>query len=337
MAEEVKRKYTCSEDALYEITRRTIASLEHDLADFFAKSTNYTLLYVNMVKGLRTTAMALPNEDQRNATHEATRNLLPGLIEPIKANYKTLQGFIRDGWPTEEPNPRYEEAGLLKYNAIRQSNWEAVVGLQQMMLDFVAVPANLAKLTSPGGMPAGFVAQLGTDYAPFDTAYTLFGNTIDTTTARNAKVTANNALTLECKKFMKFGVESVYRNNSGQQDLYTWSKIEEQVDGGMAGIHLLAMNGEADVPEAEVECTWKPDGKEAVTWLTAKTGVGVQMLEAGEGVLTVKKKGIHMISKRFEIDPGVKKQVQAIVMPETSPTLGEIVLGRGTRPVVNKP
>jgi hypothetical protein len=199
------------------------------------------------------------------------------------------------------------------------------------------VPANLATLTTPGGMPVGFVAQLGTDYSPFETAYNLFGATVDTTTARNAKVTANNLMTTECKKFMKFGVEVVYRTNPGMQDLFTWSKIEEQVDGGVAGIHLKALNGALDVPESDVELTWKPDGKEPVSWLTAKTGIGEQVLEAGEGTLTVKKQGMHVLTKKFTIDAGVKKQVKAFVMPETSSDHGEIVLGRGGRGLANGP
>jgi hypothetical protein len=98
MAEEVKPKYKCSEDVLYEIIRRATANLDENLADFFAKSTNYTAALVTSLQGLRTTAMGFPNEDQRNATHEATRNLLPGLMEPVKANFKALQGYIRDGW-----------------------------------------------------------------------------------------------------------------------------------------------------------------------------------------------------------------------------------------------
>src|SRR5437764_4856230 len=124
---EVKQNYKCTEDALYEIARRVTASLKNDRLDFFAKSTNYTLAYVTGVEGLRTTAMSFPNEDQRDATHETLRNQLPKLVEPIKLNYRALQGYIRDAWPTEDPTPRYEEAGLLKYNAIGKSNWEAVI------------------------------------------------------------------------------------------------------------------------------------------------------------------------------------------------------------------
>src|SRR4051812_40965674 len=107
---EVKRIYKCSDDTAYEVSRRGIANLKTpgDLADFFARSTNYTLAYVTMVEGLRTTAMALPNEEQRNAVHEQARTELPGLLEPIKVNFRALQGYIRDAWPTSDPNPRYE-------------------------------------------------------------------------------------------------------------------------------------------------------------------------------------------------------------------------------------
>jgi hypothetical protein len=315
MSGEIKPKYKCSEDALYEITRRATVNLDEDRLDFFAKSTNYTALYVSGVEGLRTTAMALPNEDQRNATHEATRNLLPGLVESIKLNYRALQGYIRDGWPTEDPNPRYEEAGLLKYNAIGKANWEAVVGLQEMMLAFVAVAANLAKITTPGGMPAGFVAQLGTDYAPFDTSFTLFTATVDTTTARNAKVTANNTLTTECKKFMKFGREVVYPKNSGKKERYTWEIIEQQVDPGFSGMHVKAMNGALDVPVPSLNLSWKPEGKPAVDWTTGENGVGEKELEHGKGKLTASGTGFLTQVLDFELEAGVKKRVNIVMTP----------------------
>jgi hypothetical protein len=316
MGIKIKPVYKCSEDTLYEVTRRATANLKEDRLDFFAKSTNYTLLHVTGLEGLRTAAMGLPNEEQRNAFHEGTRKLLPGLMEPVKLNFRALQGYIRDGWPNEDVKPRYEAAGLLKYNLIRQSNWEAVVGLQTMMLAFVAVADNLTKLNAPGGMPAGFVAQLGTDYVLFETQLNLFASTVDTTTARNAKVTANNKLTTEVKKFMKFGREVVYAKNDGKKERYAWEIIVKQVDGGMAGLHVKTMNGVLDVPEAEAECTWKPEGKEASTWLTAKTGIGKKVLEEGEGVLTVKKAGFKLVTKMLKIEAGVKKRVKVVLEPE---------------------
>jgi len=256
---EIKPLYTCTQDAFYEIERRILVSLEEDQPDFESKSTNYTMVYVNMVKGLRVTAMSFPNEDQRNSTHESTRNLLPGLMEPIKLNFRALQGYIRAGWPGEEPNPRYEEAGLLKYNLIRGSNWEAVEALQQMMLAFVGVPANLTKLTNPGGMPPTFVAKLGTDYSPFETKFNLFTATLDTTSLRNAKIEADNILYKETKSFMKFGKEVVYPKNEGKKERYTWSIVEKQVDPHFSGMHVKTMNGALDVPEVGVTLIWKPE------------------------------------------------------------------------------
>jgi hypothetical protein len=71
-----------------------------------------------------------------------------------------------------------------------------------------------------------------------------------------------------------------------------------------------------DVPEAEAECTWKPEGKEASTWLTAKTGIGKKVLEEGEGVLTVKKAGFKLVTKMLKVEVGVKKRVKVVLEPE---------------------
>lgn len=316
---EVKPLYNCTQDAFYEIERRILVSLTEDQPDFVAKSTNYTAAYVTMVKGLRTTAMSFPNEDQRNSTHESTRNLLPGLTEPVKLNFRALQGYIRAGWPTEDPNPRYEEAGLLKYNAIRGSNWEAVESLQQMMLDFVAVPGNLAKITTPGGMPVGFVAQLGTDYTPFETKFQLFTATLDTTTLRNAKIAADNVLYKETTSFMKFGREVVYPKDKGKKERYTWTIIEQQVDPHFSGMHVKTMNGALDVPEVGVTLIWKPVGKPAVEWTTEENGIGEKELEAEKGTLTAKKVGMVDLVQEFELSPGRKKRVNLTLTPVQNP------------------
>jgi hypothetical protein len=314
----VKRIYNCSDETASEVCRRATANLKTpaDLADFFAKSTNYTLAYVTMVEGLRTAWLALPNEEQRNATHEQARTELPGLLDPIKVNYRALQGYIRDAWPNSDPNPRYEAAGLTYYNSINKSNWEAVVTLQTMMLAFVNDPANTALLGTPGGMPPGFIAQLGTDYSPFETTYNLFAATIDTTTMAEAKITAMNKLVKEVKKFMKFGVETVYPKNDGQKDRYTWETIEQQVDPSQSGMLLKIMNGALDQPEGGVTCVWKPVGKPAVEFTNNADGsITEKELEAEKGTLTVKKVNFVDVNQEFELEPGVKKRVNITIQP----------------------
>jgi hypothetical protein len=194
-----------------------------------------------------------------------------------------------------------------------------VEALQQMMLDFVAVPTNLAKITTPGGMPLTFVAQLSTDYAPFEAKFQLFTATLDTTTLRNAKIEADNALYTETKSFMKFGREVVYPKNDGKKERYTWSIVEQQVDPHFSGMHVKTMNGALDVPEVGVTLIWKPVGKPAVEWVTEDGGIGEKELEAEKGTLTAKKVGMLDLVQDFELSPGTKKRVNLTLTPVQNP------------------
>jgi hypothetical protein len=110
--EKTKQRYKCKEDELYAVCEIAIANLEKDLADFAAKSTNYTPALVTALRLLLKNAKDLPNEEQRSARHEVLRGLLPKLVEEVKTDFRTLQSYIRDGWPGEIAKPRYEAAGL---------------------------------------------------------------------------------------------------------------------------------------------------------------------------------------------------------------------------------
>jgi hypothetical protein len=83
---------------------------------------------------------------------------------------------------------------------------------------------------------------------------------------KQVKVKANNKLMKECKKFMKFGVESVYPNDEGKQERYTWATLEYQVDPSQSGMHVKAMNGVLGIPLPGLNLSWKPEGKLAVEW-----------------------------------------------------------------------
>src|SRR5690349_14987748 len=122
----IKADYPCSQSSLYEVTRIIIENLKNDRTAFAAKKAKYTVPFISTLETLRNDAMALPDDDSRDAVHQTVKNLLPGLLVPVKDNFNDLKGYIRDGWPGEDPKPRYEAAGLNRYQAIRTENWEEV-------------------------------------------------------------------------------------------------------------------------------------------------------------------------------------------------------------------
>ena len=173
MANELQPTYRCTELELYAIAELAYNNLQTDLAAFAAKKAKYTLLYLTTLRASRTAAMALPDEEQRNETHQTLKSLLEtNLLPPILDNFNDLKGYIKDAWPTEDPEPRYEAAGGTKYAKAAAKNWENVVGLNTAMQQFIA--ANNAVLTTPGGMPAPFVTKVGTDETNFNAKYALF-------------------------------------------------------------------------------------------------------------------------------------------------------------------
>jgi hypothetical protein len=270
---EVKARYKCNEDELYATCDIAITNLEKDLAAFAAKSTNYTAGKVAALRLMLKNARALPNEEQRNGEHETLRGLLPELREKVKADFRSLQSYIRDGWPGEVAKPRYEAAGLHEYNASRNSNWETVVTLNNAMKKFIADAGNAARLTNPGGMVAGFDAQVQANFDAFDDVYNRFMSSRATTAARNAKVSANNKIYNACMEFMKFGREVVYRRDGGNKKRYTWDALKRLVTPEGPASLVVKLKRTDDTLVTNMEVRIKKEGEALMKLNTNEKGV----------------------------------------------------------------
>jgi hypothetical protein len=271
--EKVRSRYKCNEDELYAVCEIAIGNLEKDLAAFAAKSTNYTGGLIAALRLKLSDARGLPNEEQRNGKHEVLRGELPKLVQEVKRDFKSLQSYIRDGWPGEVAKPRYEAAGLNEYRSIASSNWEAVVTLNNSMKRFLADAAAATKLTNPGGMIAGFDVQVQTNFDAFDDVYQKFMSSRETTSARNAKVAANNKIYNECMRFMKFGRESVFRHDRGFKKRYTWDVLKQLVTpdrGASLAVKVKRTDGSL---MTNVEVQLKKEGEPLMKLKTDDKGV----------------------------------------------------------------
>jgi hypothetical protein len=259
MAPVVRAKYQCTQDELYAIANLAINNLNSDLTAFAAKKAKYDAAYVTGRRALRTTAMNLPDEESRNGVHQVLKNLLPGLVNPIKDNFMDLKGYIRDAWPGENPVPRYEAAGLIKYNNIREENWEEVVALNQKMIAFVTDFAG--PLATPGGMVVGFPTKLTGDRDAFDAVYDPFMSSKETGTATAAKVTANNTLYTGIMEFMKDGVEMIFRNDEDNKKRYVFAKLKDLVSPpGSASLNITLKAQGTNAPMNNITVTIQKDG-----------------------------------------------------------------------------
>ena len=295
---------------MYAIGKMGIDNLKADIALFAAKKAKYTLIFVNGLYDLRTAAMGLPDEEARNGVHQILKNQLPGLVTPVRDNFNDLKGYIRDGWPDEDPQPRYEAAGLVKYNNIGTNNWENVVGLNESMIQFIA--DNTATLTLPGGMVGTFAQKVQDDSDAFDAVYEPYLTSRETATARAAKITANNKLYEAVMDFFKDGVEMVFRNDAEAKKRYTFSALKDIVSPpGSASLKILGKTA-ADVLLANKPVTIKKEGSAAITSTLGVDGIKVfDNLDPGKYTGTIEVDGV-LIPFKKEVDTGVDARVTVV-------------------------
>lgn len=317
MAEEVNSNYNSTELELYAIAELGYNNLEEDLAAFAAKNTKYDATFLAALRQTRTDAKALPDEEARNVTHQVLRNkLVKDFLPPVLDNFNDLKGYIKDGWPNEDPEPRFEAAGGTKYAKAATKDWENVVGLNDSMKKFIT--DNAAILETPGGMPDSFADKVTADAANFSTNYDLFMKARETGVARGEKVTANNLLHSQMMDVFEDGAERVFRNDAAKQKNYVFATLKDIVSPpGSASLRALVLR-EDDTPVEGASVTIRLQGAEEIEIVAPPITVvtdaeGVALFESadpgrydgsatsGDGTVTV--------DFTKEIDTGVNARV----------------------------
>ena len=263
MAEEVISNYNSTELELYAIAELGYNNLEEDLAAFAEKNTKYDATFLAALRQQRTDAMALPDEEARNVDHQVLRNkLVKDFLPPVLDNFNDLKGYIKDGWPNEDPEPRFEAAGGTRYAKAAGKNWENVVGLNDSMEKFIA--DNEAILTSAGGMPDSFLDKVTPDATNFSDNYDLFLKARGTSVARGEKVTANNLLHSQMMDVFEDGAERVFRNDAAKQKNYVFDTLKDIVSAqGSASLRALVLR-EDDTSVESASVTIRLQGAEAI-------------------------------------------------------------------------
>jgi len=329
MEEEVKSTYNCTEQELYAIAELAYNNLQGDLAAFAAKKAKYNAAFLTALRTTRTNAIALPDEEERNANSQMLRNKLVETFLPrVLDNFNDLKGYIKDAWPGEHPEPEYEAAGGTKYAKALKKNWEYVMGLNSSMQKFIT--NNTVKLTTPGGMPASFVTKVNTDTTNFTTNYEAFITARETGTARTIKVIANNLLHSELMNVLEDGAGRVFRNDVSKNKNYIFATLKGIVSPpGTAGLRVLVVR-EDDTVVANATVSIKA-GNETATKLKRSAGSpaivlttdaeGVALFENAdpgryEGVVTVN--GVKTFFTK-EINTGVKARVIVVIAEIAEP------------------
>lgn len=190
----MKPDYPSTQSELYSVSETIFASVTFYLSKFAdLKPGKYVVGFVPGLETIRTTAMKLPDDDQRRAAHELQRVKLVKLGAVCIDDFGKLVTYINDGWPEEEHKAVCIEAGMNELKQAEKDNWEKLAAMNTKMNAFIANVDNAAKLTT-GFMPVGFAAQVTSDTGAFASKYVDFKSARETGPATSAKITANNGL-----------------------------------------------------------------------------------------------------------------------------------------------
>lgn len=188
----MKPDYSSTQSELYSVSETIIGNLNTYLGNFATlKPGKYIPTFVTDLQTNRKAAMKLPDEDQRSAAHELQRLKLVPLGLKCTDDFNTLMTYINDGWPEEQRDAVYIDAGINDLRQALNENWEKVVSMNTKMNAFIANVDNAAKLTD-GYMPVGFPAQVTSDTGAFEGKYADFKTARETGPATSAKIVANN-------------------------------------------------------------------------------------------------------------------------------------------------
>ncbi|MEI6816033.1 MAG: hypothetical protein WCL14_05440 [Bacteroidota bacterium] len=243
MALETLADYHCTEVQLYGISKAIYNSLAGNLVDFHSYSPSYIIGHVTGLLGVRTAAMVLPNEVQRAEGHEILHTELIAAAKPCTEHFQILKGYIKKAYPSTY-NIMYNSAGQGHYLAATHENWVELKGLNDAMNTFLADVVHLAALVASLNMPPAFPATVSTDATSFENLYNAFITAKTTTTAKNAKIAANNVLFGQLMGVCDDG-KKVYINDQGQAKLFTFDTVKELLSPpGSASYKVTAKRAE---------------------------------------------------------------------------------------------
>lgn len=312
MPESPESTYDSTQQEIYSIADTIYENLTANLADMAAyKPGKYTAAFLITLKGRRTSAMALPDEDQRTSVFETLKTEL--VDERIKCtnNFDDLKGYIDDGFPVAVRKIKYEEAGGNFMRDALKNNWEKVVGLNQAMVDFIALyPAELAA----GFMPPPFRGTVSTDEGTFNSKYTAFKNARQTGVATGAKITANNLVDDDLKDLQR-DAQKVYRNDAEKLKLFTISVVKAIVSPpGSASLKITCKQKVTNLPKQGLLITIQSRDGVAIQLTTDATGVVVfENIDPADYNVVIVVPGFPNIMKVKEVNTGVDARMEVEV------------------------
>lgn len=228
----VKPKYRCQQSELYTVAQTIAISYDDHVAAFMDYNARYTTESGTELKAAAELASALPDVYVRTSKHAVLRKDLKARKVDCLVLWQQLASYIRDGFDEEVQNEMLDEAGHAYYRNAGNNDWEAVKGMMEAAVNFVATHGD-ALLT--GGMVAGFAAELEGAQEAFLLKYDAFVQEEERAMElRDAKIAANNALYALVMRMCKDG-RVIFRLQAALRFQFTFKRVLRLVHGGLKG------------------------------------------------------------------------------------------------------
>ena len=298
--------YTESQDELYEGATLLATSMDEELADLAAFKAKYDAALVNGFRNLISTAINLPDDDQRVIAHEVLRiHLVKYTDKTVRSALGALRLYIRDAYEDiEEREARLREAGFNDYEAAMKYNWEKLKGELKNANDFIT--AHSAELLLNNNMPPAFPADVTTIKTNVDARVTQLLNLRENAKqGTQAKINANNVLNTAKNAICEDG-QYVFRNNEAKRAQFVWDSIMELVSPpGRAGLKFTAKELGTNLPIPNAVGTFQKEGGTPVTSTTGPDGKAIlDNLEPGKYKGSITHPAYITLNVEFEINTG---------------------------------
>ncbi|MEI6487595.1 MAG: carboxypeptidase-like regulatory domain-containing protein [Bacteroidota bacterium] len=297
-------KYPFTQQELYSIADTMYDNLENptNLAAFQTKKPGkYTPAFIAQLRANKKAAFTMPDDDQRNSIHETFKVELIGLADTCCNLFQDLKGYIHDGFPKDQWNIKYDEAGMTVYESASHNNWENVVALNKKVNDFIE--ANPAPLTD-GFMPATFPGDCTTASTAFDSKYAAFKTSRQTGTGTGAKITADNIVYADLQNLQNDG-HIVFRKDAEALKQFMMSHVKNIVSPpGSASLGIDLIEQGSNLPVAN-----------AIIIIQSATGIAITLTSDASGKVDFHK--INPDTYKVKIKPVGKPEINIVKQVDT--------------------
>ncbi|MBI1228008.1 MAG: hypothetical protein GC192_22440 [Bacteroidetes bacterium] len=237
----MKAKFNCSQAVFIVIVDTVLNSLAEYLAAITAEIPKYDQTWIDDLRAMLTSAIALPTETEAQAVSSLIRANLAAQNATCCGLWQTLARRIKGAYPANEVKIRLSSAGQAKYETAYNENWPDTKSLLDSGKKFLA--ANLATLTANGNMNPSFATTFNDAADQFNTILSSYESSKETVVlATQTRIKAFNDI-YDLLIMMMLDAEDIFQKNEAVRTQFVYSHVEERISGpGLAGARGTVTN-----------------------------------------------------------------------------------------------